>query len=205
MSARLVVVETHPVQYHAPVYRAVATLGVDVSVVYGSDFSVAGYRDQEFGAKFAWDVDLLAGYESHFLSRVAEGGAADYAATRTKGLDRVLSDLAPTAVMLLGYGSKFYREAIRTVDRTGIPMLFRGETTDHAVRRSWLKAGLRDMVLRRLYSRCRRLLYVGHRSREHYLRLGITEDKLVFSPYCVNTAPFQTDEASRQELRTLAR
>ena len=46
----LAVIESHPVQYHAPVYRAVQRdFGVPVTAIYGSDFSVAGYRDREFG------------------------------------------------------------------------------------------------------------------------------------------------------------
>jgi glycosyltransferase involved in cell wall biosynthesis len=195
------VVETHPVQYHAPVYRAVQRLGVPVTVVYGSDFSVAGYQDREFGARFAWDTDLLAGYEARFLSRVTLGGAGTYADTRATGLGRMLADLRPAAVLLLGYGSRFDKEAIRAAFRARYPILFRGETTDHALCRSWVKNKLRDQLLRCLYGRCRRLLYVGQRSRAHYRRLGVPADRLVFSPYCVDTAPFRTEESDRAEIR----
>ena len=53
----LAVVETHPIQYHAPVYRALqGTFGVPVTVVYGSDFSISGYLDDEFGATFVADA-----------------------------------------------------------------------------------------------------------------------------------------------------
>src|SRR5437879_7912387 len=39
----LAVIETHPIQYHAPVYRHLqSNLGIEVAVVYGSDFSVTG-------------------------------------------------------------------------------------------------------------------------------------------------------------------
>ncbi len=49
-SAPLAVIETHPIQYHAPVYRHLQTsLGISVTAIYASDFSVAGYRDHEFG------------------------------------------------------------------------------------------------------------------------------------------------------------
>ncbi|HEY0304994.1 MAG TPA: hypothetical protein VGC44_08470, partial [Longimicrobiales bacterium] len=72
----LAVIETHPIQYHAPVYRELqANFGITVSAIYASDFSVAGYVDTEFGVSFAWDTDLLSGYEHQFLTRVAHGGA----------------------------------------------------------------------------------------------------------------------------------
>jgi hypothetical protein len=39
---RLVVVETHPIQYHAPVYPELESrLGIPVTAIYGSDFSAA--------------------------------------------------------------------------------------------------------------------------------------------------------------------
>lgn len=58
----LAVIDTHPIQYRAPVYRTLSTeIGIPITVIYGSDFSVVGYQDKEFGAKFAWDTDLLSG------------------------------------------------------------------------------------------------------------------------------------------------
>ena len=50
----LLVIETHPIQYHAPVWKYLnQTLGIPVTVIYGSDFSVVGYQDKEFGTSFA--------------------------------------------------------------------------------------------------------------------------------------------------------
>lgn len=201
MTGGLVVVETHPVQYHAPVYRAATKLGVPVTAVYGSDFSLAGYRDQEFRAEFAWDTDLLGGYDTRFLSRSASGGAKSYAEASADGLAEALADLRPAAVMLLGYASRFDRGAVRAALRGGYPILFRGETTDHARARSPVRSWVRDRLLRYFYRRCARLLYVGTRSKEHYRRLGVGEDRLVFSPYCVDPTPFRTDELARTELR----
>ncbi len=56
-----------------------------------------------------------------------------------------------------------------------------------------------------LYQRCDRLLYVGQRSLEHYRRYRCPADKLVFSPYCVDTAPFKWDEGSRGRFRAATR
>ena len=55
------IIETHPIQYHAPVYRYLAEeLGIPLSIVYGSDFSVAGCQDEKFGSSFAWDTDTAS-------------------------------------------------------------------------------------------------------------------------------------------------
>lgn len=203
MNGRLVVLETHPVQYHAPVYRQVAE-DVPVTVVYGSDFSVRGYRDQEFGTQFAWDTDLLSGYDCRFLSRVANGGATHYAEVMGDGLESHIRQCAPAAVMVLGYYSDFDRSAIRAASRLRCPLLFRGETTDHARNRGWLRRALRDARLRWLYGRFARLLYIGKHSHAHYTRLGVSEDRLVFSPYCVS-APSLANESGRETLRSTTR
>jgi hypothetical protein len=51
MKGGLLVAETHPVQYRAPVYRWLQQRhGVPVTVAYGTDASLHRYRDREFGA-----------------------------------------------------------------------------------------------------------------------------------------------------------
>ena len=202
----LAVIETHPIQYHAPVYRAVQqAFGIPVTVVYGSDFSVVGYRDAEFGSTFAWDRGLLDGYTSVFLSRVNEAGARSADEVTTQGLQAVLARINATAVMVVGYSPRFHRRAWREARRLGVPVLLRAETNDRGRARSWLKQAGRDAALRLAYRTCFRLLYVGGRSREHYERLGVPADRLIFSPYCVDASGFQTDESARGRLRQRTR
>jgi glycosyltransferase involved in cell wall biosynthesis len=200
-----VVVSTHPIQYHAPVYRQVQErFGIPVTAVYASDFSVSGYRDPEFSAFFAWDKDLLSGYSSVFLSRTEDGGARHAAEARAAGIGSVLRRLDPAAVLLLGYSPRFHRRAFAAARRGRYPLLFRGETLDGASVRS-AKGRLRDVFLRWYYRRFSRLLYIGRRSRDHYRRLGCPEDRLVFSPYCVDAVSLQAGEDDRERLRVSTR
>lgn len=201
----LAVIETHPIQYHAPIYRALeGQFGVPVTAVYGSDFSVAGYRDAEFGVTLAWDTDLLSGYSSIFLSRVGSGGAREVHKVATRGLGDALRKAGPRAVLLTGYSPRFHQTAFYQAWRSRRPILFRGETTSR-VDRSAMKALLWKYGLRWLYGHCARLLYIGQRSYQHFRYVGCPEEKLVFSPYCVDTSAFQCDEASRERLRPAVR
>jgi glycosyltransferase involved in cell wall biosynthesis len=202
----LAVIETHPIQYHAPVYRLVQqTHGIPVTAIYGSDFSVRGYRDDEFGTTFSWDTDLLSGYTSVFLSQIASGGADTADQVSTRGLAQVLRELKPAAVLTVGYSPRFHRDAWLAAWRTGSTILFRGETNDDARQRSWWKQVGRDAALRAAYRTCARLLYVGRRSRAHFERLGVSPDRLFFSPYCVDVTPFETSEAARTVMRPQTR
>ena len=202
----LVVIETHPVQYHAPVYRSVEQeFGIPVTAIYGSDLSVAGYTDLEFMTRFAWDVDLLSGYSHRFLATSRDGAAQSVKGVNTHGLRKTLRELHPKAILLLGYNPHFYQFAFWEARRVGCPLLFRGETTDHARSRSAVKAWIRDQVLRKLYRSFGRLLYVGQRSQTHFQRLGVPSEKLAFSPYCVEISRFQTGEEERMKLRDATR
>jgi hypothetical protein len=63
---KLLVLETHPIQYRAPIFQAYERMFPgELEVVYASDFSVRGYRDRDFGASVAWDVPLMSGYRYH--------------------------------------------------------------------------------------------------------------------------------------------
>jgi glycosyltransferase involved in cell wall biosynthesis len=194
-SRPLVAIETHPIQYHAPVYRAIqAKFGIPVAIIYGSDCSVAGYEDREFGASFAWDTDLLSGYDPVFLSRAPKP-------TSSRGIRQALERLGPGAVLLTGYSPRFHQIAFFEAWRSGVPIFFRGETTDHARDRGVVQERVRSQALRFLYRRCAKLLYVGQRSRQHFNRLGVPPAKLRFSPYCVDTTVFRTGEPARHDLR----
>jgi glycosyltransferase involved in cell wall biosynthesis len=202
----LAVIESHPVQYHAPVYRALQTqFGIPVTAIYGSDIGAARYRDAEFGVSLAWDTDLLGGYDARFLARTAERGDHGVEKVRARGAGQLLRTLEPRAVMLVGYGSRFDREALYKGWRTHVPLIFRAETTDHSQARTPVRAWLRDVTLRALYRRFARVLYIGQRSLRHYRRLHVPDAKLIFAPYCVETSPFDCDEASRARLRTEVR
>jgi glycosyltransferase involved in cell wall biosynthesis len=202
----LAVVETHPVQYHAPVYRVVQQqFGIPVTAIYGSDFSVRGYTDREFGATFAWDTDLLSGYASEFLTRTTESTVTDAGAVPATGIRDALARLKADAVLVLGYSPRFHRVAWREARRAGARILFRGETTDAATTRSWVRSRMRRAALSRLYRSGDRFLYIGEQARAHFRQMGVPDERLVFSPYCVDASTFQYTEADRSQLRPLAR
>ena len=62
-----------PIQYFAPLYAYLnAAPDLEVTALYLSDVSIRGGKDVEFGREVKWDVDLLSGYRSVFLSAAAQ-------------------------------------------------------------------------------------------------------------------------------------
>ena len=68
---RLGVLATHPIQYHAPLYRSLAR-ELDLQVYFAHQQSAEGQAKAGFGVAFEWDVPLLDGYEYQFLENRAK-------------------------------------------------------------------------------------------------------------------------------------
>jgi glycosyltransferase involved in cell wall biosynthesis len=113
----------------------------------------------------------------------------------------VLDHLNPGAILLAGYSPRFHQWAWLHAWRSQRPILFRGETADRAQTEDAIRLRLRSRLLRALYRRCSRFLYIGHNSKEHFASYGCPGERLVFSPYCVDSAPFQVDEEARAKFR----
>lgn len=70
---RLAVVNSHPIQYFAPLYAYLSCdAALEITALYCSDFSLRGGLDPDFKRTVAWDVDLLTGYRSVFLGERAK-------------------------------------------------------------------------------------------------------------------------------------
>src|ERR1700742_68719 len=71
--ARLSYLVSHPIQYQAPLLRRIAQEpDIDLTVFFGSDHSVRGYKDEGFGVAVKWDVPLLEGYRPVFLPKLRD-------------------------------------------------------------------------------------------------------------------------------------
>ena len=73
---RLAVLTSHPIQYYAPLFRALAQV-VDLHVLFAHRATPAEQARAGFGTPFEWDVDLTSGYAHSFLKNVARQPGTD--------------------------------------------------------------------------------------------------------------------------------
>ena len=130
---RLAYLVSHPIQYQAPLLRRIALdPQIDLTVLFGSDFSVRGYKDQGFGVEVAWDTPLLEGYRSEFLRPLRDRGGVSPTTPISRGLYRRLqqSDGSPAfdALWVHGYASVNALQGILAAKALGIPVLLRAES-----------------------------------------------------------------------------
>ena len=185
MRKKILIFETHPVQYRAPVYQAIEKEHPgQIEVVYASDFSVRGYKDAGFGASFSWDVPLLSGYPNRVLGNETARGIQHWRGLTGRGVGTLIDEVQPNAVLLHSFSYLFDWAAYLSALRRRIPVWIRMETQDEAFERGKLKSWLRSLIYRTIYAGVSKAFYIGELNRMHLLAHGIAPAQLVPALYC---------------------
>jgi glycosyltransferase involved in cell wall biosynthesis len=204
MSTRkLLIFESHPVQYRAPVWRELHRLAPDaVEVIYASDCSVRGHFDTGFGRAVSWDMPLLEGYPNRVLGNERGVPLSDWRSLHGRNVFKILKTSQPQAVLLSGLSYQFDWAVIFSALYLGIPIWLRAETQDHCLSRSRKKTILRSWVYRFIYRIIGHFFAIGQLNFEHYRAHGVPESKISFSRYCVVDRFKSILEQERQKMRS---
>ncbi len=207
---RLAYLVSHPIQYQAPLLRRIAREpGLELTVFFGSDFSVRGYRDEGFGVEIAWDIPLLEGYRYKFLPRLRDKGTEGLFTPVSYGLVSLLTDRNGSprfdAVWVHGYGTLNQMHAILAAKALGIPVLVRSDSSLRDRPRGHLKLAAKQVFFQALRGLIDGVLVSGTWNLEYWRHYMGEEFPLFLLPYAVDNAWFQRRcsqaAASRQELR----
>ena len=188
----LVILTSHPIQYQAPLWRALAHDGrVPFEVWFLTDHAVKPTHDREFGKSFAWDSNLLDGYSYRFLP-VRIGWQMD----RFRGIhvseswSKLFKEHGVTRLWVEGWRFSENWAAVCAARRAGVEVWMRGETNDLLHRSASLRETIRRFLLRQLFSRIHRFLCIGSANRRFYQSFGISSERLESAPYCVENRRF---------------
>lgn len=195
---------THPIQYFAPLYRALAGQNdLELTVLFGSRFGLQPCYDEGFGQTIQFDVPLLSGYRHRFIENRGSGeptrGAGHFDCPT---LDAVCREERFDAVWVHGWAYRAHWQAIDSCRRRGVPYLVRGETTlllkpRYSLR--WFAARLRLGRMLRAAGAC---LYIGRNNRAFYASMGVAEERLHAAHYSIDAAFFGTAAAAGVKART---
>lgn len=196
---------THPIQYHAPLFRKLAQHPqIDLTALYGSDFGVVDRKDPEFGVSFRWDTPLLEGYRYRFMR--------NYSFKRTPmgfwwvlnpGIVREMFRQRFDAIIIHGYASATSWLAYLAAWLAGIPVLFRGETLLRE-QPAW-KRLIKGAGLRFLFRHTAACLAIGRKSEEFYRAFDVPPSRIFLTPYSVDNEFFEKEgdccRPRREEMR----
>jgi glycosyltransferase involved in cell wall biosynthesis len=185
----LAIVASHPVQYQAPWYRALATM-TDLHVFFAHRAAAEEQSRAGFGVAFDWNVPLLDGYRSEWLDNIASRPGIDrFFGCDTPGVAQRISRGGFDAVVVNGWNLRSYWQAIRAARRAGIPVMVRGDS-QLATGRSRPRRLLKRLTYPRLLRSFDAFLTVGQRSEAYYRHYGVGDDRMFRSPHCVDNEFF---------------
>lgn len=197
-SIRLAWLATHPIQYQAPLLRAIAQCpDIDLTAIFFSDFSTRGFVDPGFGRAIEWDTPLLEGYQYEFLP--GTGGEIKGIKTfqpRVGGLAKRLNRDNFDAVLVQGWNHYGMLKAAWLAKRAGLKVLMRCEATDHVDSSTGIKRLLREATVRFLLGQIDCCLAIGTRNRDFYIKRGFPAERIGSMPYCVDNDHFRSKAQS---------
>lgn len=198
------ILATHPVQYHAPVYRYLSAQVPDsLHVFFCSRTGFAGLTDRGFGVPVTWDVPLIAGYASTFLADEGAdpGPGIHYFSEFWRAFDR-----HGCQVLLIwnSYNSLAFPRYLAEARRRGTPVLYRGDTFRNPDGTPvWRFA--KQTYLRAVFRFVDHFLATGTWSAEFYRNLGIPSDRVTVAPYAIDNDYFVAASDACRERRSEVR
>ena len=203
---KLAYLVSHPIQYQAPLLRRIAQEpDIDLTVLFASDFSVRGYKDQGFGGvDVKWDVPLLEGYRHDFLPSLRDKGAAGIATQFNYGILKRLrggkGEPGFDALWVHGYATVNALHGILAARSLGIPVLLRAESWLKDRERSGPKLAAKRLFFKSLSHLVDGVLPIGTLNSEYWRYYFGGDFPQFLMPYAVDNDYFQrrSHEARQQ-------
>jgi glycosyltransferase involved in cell wall biosynthesis len=193
---RLAILATHPIQYQAPWFRAMAAHpDLDIKVFYCHEATSKEQAAAGFGVEFEWDRPLLEGYPYQFLENVAkEPKLGNFKGLDTPELKSIISQREYDAWLVCGWHFKSAWQAMRACWRTKTPVMVRGDSHLY-MPRSPLKRMAKWSFYRWFIPKFDACLAVGRWSKEYYLHYGARHDRIFFVPHVIDDDYFAHEAA----------
>ncbi|MZP28780.1 glycosyltransferase [Heliobacterium undosum] len=199
---RLCIVSSHPIQYLAPLWRALNDHPqLEVEVFYASKGGASeAVFDKGFNMPVQWDVDLLSGYRHHFLKNRPLTWLNWRFRYRCPDVKEAIRRGGFDALLLLGKEFKVYLDAFDAAVGAGIPVIYRADTPPQ---KSGVKRWIADRHRYSFYRNIAAFGCVGVTQYGYYEAYGIPRERLFWTPYCVDNRFFTLPDprAGREQIR----
>lgn len=203
---RLAYLVSHPIQYQAPLLRRIAQEpDIDLTVFFGSDFSVREYKDQGFGVEVKWDVPLLDGYRYEFLPKIRDIGTTTVSSPLNYGIARRLKGEsgAPRfdALWVHGYSTITAVYGMVAAKSLGIPVLLRAESWLHDRARTNRKLAAKSVYFKVVKEFVDAVLPIGTFNSIYWQHYFGPDFPMYLMPYAVDNKYFQLRSQEVQKQR----
>jgi glycosyltransferase involved in cell wall biosynthesis len=202
---KLAIITTHPIQYNAPLFRLLTMRGnIEIKVFYTWSQSENEVYDPDFRHSRKWDIPLLEGYNYEFVTNTStKPGSNRFKGIINPDIINRINSFTPSALLVFGWAFSTHFKLLRYY-KGKIPVLFRGDSNllDEPTGIS-IKKFLRRQFLRWVYSYVDKALYVGTYNKQYFLKHGLKEHQLIFTPHAVENDRFVKSEELSKEAKKM--
>jgi glycosyltransferase involved in cell wall biosynthesis len=197
---RLAIVSSHPIQYHAPLFRALAER-VDLHVYFAHRATQDNQAEAGFGVGFDWDTDLTGGYRHSFLRNVsAHPGIYRFDGCDTPDVSAALAVDQPDVVIVFGWHFKSFLQAASATRALGIPVMVR--TDSHLDEpRSPMRRVMKSIAYPLFLRRFDIFLPTGTRAAVYLRHYRVSESRIRVVPCCIDVDAFALGARRARENR----
>ena len=183
---RLAIIATHPIQYHAPWFKALAAREHLEIKVFFAALPGPAQQGAGFGMAFEWDIPLLEGYSWDVLPNWNPQPRIDgFFGSIVRAARRMMKIYQPDVVLLTGWQQAPLLQTLFVARRLGIATLVRGESNGMKPR-----SIVARVVHKRLLPLYDAYLVIGEANRRFYANCGIGEERCFPCPYFVDNERF---------------
>jgi glycosyltransferase involved in cell wall biosynthesis len=188
---RLGIVTSHPIQYQAPLFRALAER-VDVHVYFSHLARANDQAEAGFGIEFDWDTDLTGGYPHSFLRNVSRRpGIVRFDGCDTPDVSRTLAADQPDVVVVFGWHFKSFLQATSAARALGIPVMVRTDSHLDAPR-PLAKQVMKSIAYPLFLHRFDVFLPTGTRAAAYLRHYRVPEFRIRIVPCCIDVDAFKS-------------
>jgi len=193
---KLAIITTHPIQYYAPVFKLLhQRKKIEIKVFYTLGKSDNAKFDPGFGKEISWDIPLLEGYPFEWMDNIAQHpGTRHFRGIITPALNARIAVWKADAILVQGWAYSGHLQAMRHF-KDKIPLYFRGDSTLLGAT-TGIKKILKAIFLRWVYHHISHAFYVGKNNKAYFLKYGLKEAQLSFTPHAIDNARFGKSRAA---------
>lgn len=193
------VVVSHPIQYHAVLWRELAKIeALDFEVFFCSDHGQGISVDKDFGLAFKWDVPLKEGYKSKTFKNYGFGNGffkyinpgLIFSVLFNKNDIVYFHGVSNFTAYLVFWISKF--KAAKTIIRNIAHL----QDFEHY---GGLRYRLKDLIFGNIFRTASHCLYIGTHNKTFYKSFHVNDEKLKHAPHVVDNDFFQKRQLSKEK------
>lgn len=202
---RIAALATHPIQYYSPWFAHLAG-HCDLEVFYAHRQTAEGQASAGFSTAFEWDLPLLDGYHSRFLTNIARRpGLSSFLGCNTPEIGPIVQNGKFDALVMFGWNKRSFLQAWRGALRARIPVLIRLDSQLGASN-SWLRRAIKAPLYRIALPCAAHYLSPGIRSDEYLTHYNVPAHRIHRVPHMVDVARFRASaHAARRDGHAAAR